>query len=81
MYVTSSAVAKEVLDRCMSVTTDTNQLEMNYEFLEDYHTSDDSDKNAGNESEKSEEFVPEWRPKGFSRKYHPLSLMVSCINS
>ena len=81
MYVTSSAVAKEVLDRCMSVATDTNQLEMNYEFLEDYHASDNSDKNAGSGSEKSEEFVAEWRPKGFSRKYHPLALMVSRINS
>ena len=65
-------------------TNDTMQyeVEFNYEFLDDYHdTSDDSnipnEASSMEEAKKNKGFIAKWGPKGFSRKNHPLALMVS----
>ena len=65
-------------------TNDTMQyeVEFNYEFLDDYHdTSDDSnildEASSMEEAQKNKGFIAKWGPKGFSRKNHPLALMVS----
>lgn len=81
-------------------TNDTEQykIEVNYEFLDDYHDDtpfwqkyvcprsehhiyDDfnngADANFMDEMEKSKGFAAKWGPKKFSRRKHPLALMVS----
>lgn len=68
------------------ITSDTEQyeVEFNFEFLEDYgdkHASEVTDKtdgtNASNEEEKNKGFAAKCGPKEFSRRKHPLALMVS----
>ena len=71
-------------------TTDTEQykVEFIYEFLDDYNdkpfwqnTAEDpdsgADANSVNEVENNKGLAAKWGPKGFSRRKHPLALMVS----
>ena len=71
-------------------TTDTEQykVEFIYEFLDDYNdipfcqnASEDSDNgadaNSVDEVENNKGLAAKWGPKKFSRRKHPLALMVS----
>ena len=88
-------VGKEGSKQEDTCTADNEQykVEFDYEFLDDYcdnqvcqkhHASEDSGRVDGarlkDKLAKNKGFVADWGPKSFSRRKHPLALMVSWLN-